>query len=231
MPASWLTNRAREDSANGYATPLDRIWIKLIVALILIILLLVLFLQGQWQAPGLAQAPAGASPDNPAAAAASTATPLPPADTAAAATATLPMPSATPLPVEPTATVLPPSPTATALAPTPTPAAAAKAEPTATPQAQAAAADCPKAQPARLTVGKQGRVLANLNLRKAAGMDQPVLLVSLPGSVVDVIGGPTCGPYQNSAYLWWNVKTKDGTTGWSAEASLSKNSYFLEPVQ
>lgn len=73
-------------------------------------------------------------------------------------------------------------------------------------------------------------VVANLNLRQDAGIDKPIIRVGLYNSKVEIIGGPVCTPYQNGAYLWWNVKTTDGVTGWSAEASLSKNFYFLQPV-
>ena len=79
-------------------------------------------------------------------------------------------------------------------------------------------------------MGKQAQVAANLYERSAAGLDKPVLLTNLPGARLDVIGGPTCTPYGSGAYLWWNVKTAAGVTGWSAEASLDGKTYFLQPV-
>ncbi len=191
---------------------------KIIVALILLIGFIILLLQP----PTAAQT---ASPTQAVAAAqvqqAPTDTPVPPT---AAPTATLaPSPTATVPP--PTATPLP-SPTPTQVPPTATP----TVTPTTAAQPQTAAVDCPKALPTHLSVGKQAVVMSNLNLRKAAGMDQAILNVSPPNVKLDVIGGPTCIPYQSGAYLWWNVKTADGTAGWSAEGSLSGNFYFLRPI-
>jgi len=164
-------------------------------------------------------------------------------------------PSVTPTHVLPTATIAPsatttstpvvPSPTSTleiqpeataTLSPeataTPQPEATATPQPeaTATPQPQSVSTDCPLAQPSQLAVGKHALITTNLNLREAAGIDQLIIRVGPPNSTVEIIGGPICIPYQNGAYLWWNVKTSDGITGWSAEASLSKNNYFLQPI-
>lgn len=102
--------------------------------------------------------------------------------------------------------------------------------PTEAPQAPAGPVNCPLARPPRLTVGQQAQVTTNLNLRGEAGMDKPIIRVSLPNSKVDVIGGPVCIPYQSGAYLWWNIRLDDGTVGWSAEASLSSDFYFLRPI-
>jgi hypothetical protein len=79
-------------------------------------------------------------------------------------------------------------------------------------------------------VGQRAQVSSNLNLRSDAGMDKPVINVSLPGVVLEIIGGPVCLPHQGGAYLWWNVRYPDGQTGWSAEAALYEDFYFLEPV-
>ena len=73
-------------------------------------------------------------------------------------------------------------------------------------------------------------MLANLNLRENAGLDKQIIRVDFPNAKVEIIGGPVCTPYQEGAYLWWNVKSEDGVTGWSAEASLSKDFYFLQPI-
>ena len=159
-----------------------------------------------------------------------------PAAATASATTTLPSATAT---LAATATLPPePSPTATIITPTETPASPAQPEPTATSpaaptatsQPPSTASDCPLAQPSRLAVGNQARVLTNLNLRQDAGMDKPIIQVWVPNTNVEVIGGPVCIPYQNGAYQWWNLQSADGITGWSAEGSLSSNLYFLEPV-
>lgn len=232
---------------------------KLIVALILLLLLVFLLLQppaplatganegnpvGTGAATQTQPAPTEAAPLQ----AADQATATQPAEPSITPTTVLPT---TTLPPVPTATQVPPTatPEPTAIPATPTPDSSAQtaatetppveatatetAAPTATPQPQAAAGspgDCPLAQPSRLATGQQAVVVANLNLREAAGMDKRILRVSLPNARVEIVGGPICIPHQNGAYLWWNVKTADGTTGWSAEAALSKNFYFLQPA-
>lgn len=220
---------------------------KLIVALVLLILLLALLLQKPAAAPV-----ASVGEDSQVLEVAATQTPLPlvdtlapptsipllasPTPTVAAPTATLPPPTATPTAVPPTATpeaVTQPTPTPapeTAPQPTPTPETAVQPTPTEAPQAPDGSVDCPLAQPARLAAGQQALVITNLNLRGEAGMDKAVIRVSLPNSKVDVIGGPICIPYQDGAYLWRNIRLADGTVGWSAEASLSSDFYFLQPI-
>ena len=50
---------------------------------------------------------------------------------------------------------------------------------------------------------------------------------------MEVIGGPVCtvkGDDPPKAYLWWNVRMKDGREGWSAEAPLNFPNYFLKPL-
>lgn len=226
---------------------------KLIVALLLLVLLLVLLLQRPAVAP--ATSASQESPVGVAVAATQTApaaTQTPPAATntvavaaatqavAASLTPTLAAPTATLasaatqtptlVPATETPTQAPEAQTPTLAVATVEPTATAQAAPTETPQPQAAAGDCPLAQPSRLAVGQQALVLINLNVRQDAGMDKQIIRVGLPNSKVDIIGGPVCTPYQNGAYLWWNVKSADGVTGWSAEASLSKNFYFLQPA-
>jgi hypothetical protein len=80
-------------------------------------------------------------------------------------------------------------------------------------------------------VGKNARVLSNLNLRSAPALTANILTVTPAGSVVMVLQGPVCVPYLNSAYLWWQVTNPDGVTGWSAENYLLGQRYYLEPIQ
>jgi hypothetical protein len=218
---------------------------KLIVAIILLLLLLFFTLQRPAAAPAAnlgqetpATEPATATVPVPATepAPATEAVALVPTDTAALPTATVTA-QASPTPTAeatatPTAEPQQPTPEPAVDTPTPTaaPASAEQATPTATPQAQAGPADCPLAQPSRLAVGDQAVVITNLNMRQEAGIDKPIIRVGLPNTRMEVIGGPVCTPYQNGAYLWWNVRAPDGLTGWSAEASLSKNIYFLQPI-
>lgn len=81
--------------------------------------------------------------------------------------------------------------------------------------------------PTRLTAGSSARVLSNLHLRSAAGLEASVLRVNPAGTVLEVLSGPVCiSPYQ-----WWEVRAPDGTTGWSAEGRPSGGGYFLQPGQ
>jgi hypothetical protein len=200
---------------------------KLIVALILLALILVLVLQKPSIEPT-----SRAGQGTQVGVVASTQAPPSPTSTIALPTPTLTFqPSLTPTLVLPTATLAPlPTLIPTQAPPAATPASAAQPAPTETPQLPSATGDCPLAQPSRLAVGKQALVITNLNLRQDAGMDKPVIRIILPDSKVEIIGGPICTPYQDGAYLWWNMKTTDGGTGWSAEASLSDSFYFLQPI-
>lgn len=150
------------------------------------------------------------------------ASPTPAATNAPATPAVLPTPAATAVPAASAAPTQPATPTPTAPPATLTgPAAGASA---------ADSGDCAKALSTRLNTGMQARVASNLNMRKTAGMNQPILLTNLPGATLEIIGGPVCIPYGEGVYRWWNVKTPNGTTGWSAEGSLLGKFYFLEPL-
>jgi cytoskeletal protein RodZ len=209
--------------------------LKLIVGLVLLLLILDLV----FQKPAVT-IPVSAGQETQVAVTAASQTPLSPTNTSApptaaptappTITATIAMPTATtpPLPT-PTSTAASVTATATAEA-QPTPTATLSPAATATPAPQSATVDCSLAQPSRLAVGNQANIMMNLNLRQEPGMDKEVIRVGLPDTKIEIIGGPTCTPYQNAAYLWWNVKFPDGQTGWSAEASLSNNFYFLQPV-
>jgi hypothetical protein len=92
--------------------------------------------------------------------------------------------------------------------------------------------DCPSAD-TRIKVGDKAKVLYRLNFRSGPGLEWPILFTNAPGATMDVIGGPTCTPMRtrmgSGAYLWWNLRMPDGREGWSAEASLLGQYYFLEP--
>lgn len=188
---------------------------KLVVTLLLAAILLILSLRG-----------CGPTPGNP--------PPSPTPETQVLTETRLPPASATPSPA-PTATASPlPSPTAQ-----PTPAAAPTESPTPTPQPPAATPtpqtgplnpDCPGAAISRIKVGDRVRVLTNLNLRKDPGLNGVWILTHLTGTELEVIGGPGCTPIGQQAYQWWRVRRPDGREGWSAEASLRGQFYFLEPI-
>jgi hypothetical protein len=58
--------------------------------------------------------------------------------------------------------------------------------------------------------------------------------VNPAGTTLEVIGGPQCTPFSTAsgsgAYLWWYVRMENGLEGWSAEAPLIEEKYFLEPI-
>jgi hypothetical protein len=91
-------------------------------------------------------------------------------------------------------------------------------------------AGCQPPVQARLVAGKTARTLSNLNLRSEPAIDDNILTVSLTGTVLTVLEGPVCVPYQGSAYLWWQVETPGGRTGWSAENYLNGLGYYLLPI-
>ena len=87
------------------------------------------------------------------------------------------------------------------------------------------------AAPTRLMVGEKVRVTSNLHMRSSPDLGNNILQTNLAGSNLEIIGGPVCYPYQDGAYLWWQVQLDSGTSGWSAEAAINNNFYFLEPIQ
>jgi hypothetical protein len=229
---------------------------KLIVALILLALLIILSLSfrgagtatGQTNVDGLgsstgltqtAAAKASAA-ETEAVAAAKTATAEAAAAALPAATAsptTAPAATATTAPtatLAPTATQAAPSPTPTAAAVTPTQAAtptATEAAPTPTSAPPIASGDCSAAIPSRLSPGMRARVESNLNFRSSPDIASNLIRVNPVGTQFDIISGPVCTPFGNGAYLWWEVRSADGSTGWSAEGTLDGKFYFLAPLQ
>lgn len=225
---------------------------KLIVALILLALLIIMLLTlrppgttptttspaTQTAAAGEVIAPVeGATPIEPEEVALQPTEAAQPTETTAAAVvqiATEPPPQPTATATQaPTPTEEPVAPTAepAALEPTATPAQPAEeAEATPTPAAaeSAGGVDCPLALPPRLAVGDQARVMSNLNLRSDPGLESSLVRTHRVGTVLEVIGGPVCGTFDGGAYLWWEVRLPDGTTGWSAEGSSRANFYFLQ---
>jgi len=89
-------------------------------------------------------------------------------------------------------------------------------------------AECPLAMPSHLISSQSAIATTNLNLRSSPGIKDNWLKSIPTGTSVDVLGNSTCTPYLDGAYLWWQVKLPDGTTGWAAEGSLSRDFYFLE---
>ena len=71
-----------------------------------------------------------------------------------------------------------------------------------------------------------------LNFRSSPGIANNWIWTNVPGTQVEIIGGPECTQYQGGgSYMWWQIKLPDGREGWSAEASASGTFYFLEPTK
>jgi hypothetical protein len=198
---------------------------KLIVAILLLLLLLVQMLQPPTGAPGLANAPLPAVatqvPPPPA-----TAAPLP---TAVSTSLPPPAPSPTLAPTVPPSAAPTSLPTAApTLAPTNTPeSATATPEPT---PAVASAAACKSPSPSRLVSGKNATTLGDLNLRSEPKIGENILTVSVTGATLKILDGPVCVPYLDGAYLWWQVQTASGKTGYSAENYYNGLGYYLKPL-
>lgn len=209
---------------------------KAIVALILLILLIWLLLSG---------APAPATPLAEPPPATSTPTTASPAETTPASQLVQPSPMPT---LAPTETTLPTSTPTGAPTPTETSApsvAESSATPQATPETTTAPAatetpsatpiqissDCPLALPTRLEIGDTARVTSNLNMREAPAITSRLIRSNITGTQLTIVGGPVCEPYQDGAYLWWQLQRPDGESGWSAEGALTEQFYFLEPVE
>jgi hypothetical protein len=68
-----------------------------------------------------------------------------------------------------------------------------------------------------------------LNFRSSPGIHENWMRTNIPGTKVQVIGGPECVPHFTGAYVWWQIKLPDGQIGWSAESSQFGSFYFMEP--
>jgi hypothetical protein len=143
-------------------------------------------------------------------------------------------PSATSASIDSTATPPPPpdpSATSTPLSP---PSATPMPEATSTPLAASetpivSACDAATSR-ARLQTGMNATILRRLNFRSSPGIRDNRILTNIPGTKVEVVGGPECVPYWTGAYLWWQIKLPDGRIGWSAEGSLHGSFHFMEPI-
>lgn len=83
----------------------------------------------------------------------------------------------------------------------------------------------------RLQNGMNATILQRLNFRSSPGIRDNWLRTNLPGTQVEIIGGPECLPHASGAYVWWQIKLPDGQIGWSAEASQYGSFYFMEPAE
>ncbi len=91
-------------------------------------------------------------------------------------------------------------------------------------QPVAPSGDCSLAPPARLTVGRQGRITPGVpnKVRSAPGTGA-AQIGNIPGEgVFQVIGGPQCA----DGYRWWQVDYQ-GLVGWTASGTTAE--YWVEP--
>jgi cytoskeletal protein RodZ len=222
-------------------------------SIVAIILLMLFILVWRWTIPPLAAAhptgtmPAARSPTpdaNPVAAPASSTSvprPSPTPSNEPAPTNSLSSPSATAMDAS-IATPLP-SPTGTnpdaptpsqSQTPLPTPTATLTIESTPSPteETSATVTACEAAASrSHLQTGTNAKILRRLNFRSSSGIRDNWLRTNIPGTVVEVVGGPECLPHLAGAYIWWQVKLPNGEIGWSAEGSMHGTFYFMEPVQ
>ena len=197
---------------------------KLIIAIILLIIFLLLI----WIRPtGSPQTVSSIE----------TSTPLPPTPTTAPPTETSIPPTATLVPTEtPLPTDTPVSTATSTLPPISSPEGTEQPtdEPLPTPIVEIPAdlEDCQVIAQSQLQVGNKATIQRRLNFRSSPGIFNNLILVNLPNTEVEVIGGPACTRYKNGgAYLWWEIQLPGGLTGWSAEASAFGAFYFMEPAK
>ncbi len=86
--------------------------------------------------------------------------------------------------------------------------------------------DCPGAPAPRLIVGNQGRVAFTngVPLRVRSTPNGNILTQIAEGTSFSVLGGPQCA----GGYLWWQIETPNGQSGWSAEGD--SDGYYVEPI-
>ncbi len=84
---------------------------------------------------------------------------------------------------------------------------------------------CPSAPAPRLAVGTFAIITPGTpnNVRSQPSTKSDVVTQVSPAESVLVIGAPTCA----ENYLWWQVQTQNGFSGWLAEGT--KGRYFVKP--
>lgn len=90
---------------------------------------------------------------------------------------------------------------------------------------------CEAVTRSQLQIGMRATIVRYLNFRSSPGVSNNWILTNVPGTQVEIVGGPACTQYQaGGSYLWWQIKLPHGLVGWSAEASASSAFYFMEPT-
>ena len=98
-----------------------------------------------------------------------------------------------------------------------------------TPKAPSTWSACPGTFLSQLHVGDNAMVskdppLPN-NVRAQADKTSKFLFAIQPGEVVQITSGPGC----SNNWVWWQIKTQDGRSGWTAEGDGTD--YWLVPVK
>jgi Bacterial SH3 domain len=84
----------------------------------------------------------------------------------------------------------------------------------------------------QLKVGDTAKIMHHVNLRTLPSLRNRIILVLKPGAQVEILDGPRVTRFGNGTrYTWWQVKIPGGLTGWSAELSVCRQFYFMEPVK
>jgi hypothetical protein len=88
---------------------------------------------------------------------------------------------------------------------------------------------CPGAAVSRIQIGMKTRVTFTdgvpVRVRSDPGTSGNKIKSIPEGTEMSVIDGPVC----KDSFVWWHVKTDDGTVGWVAEGE--PGNYFVEPWQ
>ncbi len=127
---------------------------------------------------------------------------------------------------------LPDVPDSTTPAPETEPAAPDATE-TATSEICASSGDTPTPElPTQLKVGDTATIQRPVNLRTQPSLRNRIILTLKPGAQVEILAGPFQQTFAaGGEYLWWQVKLPGGLIGWSAEISVCRRYYFMEPVK
>ncbi len=91
---------------------------------------------------------------------------------------------------------------------------------------------CAGAPPTQLSLGeraavwpfKTGEPAAPVRVRDRPGYKGLILAQLQSGTQMSIIGGPQC----LDGFIWWQIQTDDGFSGWAAEGSTQN--YFLDPL-
>jgi len=116
--------------------------------------------------------------------------------------------------------------------PSPTPTATNTPDTSSSDETTADISTCEEIAKSQLQIGMTAKTNQRLNFRSSPEIKSNRVLTHSSGSQVEVIGGPVCTRYlDGGAYLWWQLELPNGLVGWSAEASIFGNYYFMEPAE